>query len=144
MADAVTISLLPIPLALVHIPRSRLQALSHPVLRHILHPSPTFFNVTANEIEISLFVDYEHVQDFEVIAEKDKRSQRKNPVEISYEPWSVLQIDSHTDQLGEYLHSCLVPLTYSPHRQLGCPRQRAFCASCCGWDLYSLSVILLE
>ncbi|KAF9441689.1 hypothetical protein P691DRAFT_799153 [Macrolepiota fuliginosa MF-IS2] len=99
MADAVTISLLPVPLALVHIPRSRLQVLSHPILRHILHPSPTFFNVTANELEISLFVDHEHVQDFDSIARTDRRSQRNDPVEISYEPWSVLQIDSHTDQL---------------------------------------------
>lgn len=103
MSDAVTISLLPVPLALIHIPRTRLQSLSHPVLRHILHPSPTFFTVTANEIEISLFVDYEHVKDFDVIARKDRRSMRKDPVEISYEPWSVLQVDSHTDQHGGYL-----------------------------------------
>ncbi|KAJ3568937.1 hypothetical protein NP233_g5388 [Leucocoprinus birnbaumii] len=99
MADALTISLLPVPLALVHIPRTRLPALSHPVLRHILHPSPTFFTVTANEIEISLFVDWEHVHDFDVIARKDLRSMRDDPVEISYEPWSVLQVDSHSDQL---------------------------------------------
>ncbi|KXN92286.1 hypothetical protein AN958_08517 [Leucoagaricus sp. SymC.cos] len=98
MADAVTISLLPVPLALVHIPRTRLPSLSHPILRHILHPSPTFFTVTANEIEISLFVDYEHVQDFDVIARKDRCIMRKDSVEISYEPWSVLQIDSHSDQ----------------------------------------------
>ncbi|KAF5363471.1 hypothetical protein D9756_000171 [Leucocoprinus leucothites] len=98
MADALTISLLPVPLALVHIPRTRLPSLSHPVLRHILNPSPAFFTVTANEIEISLFVDWEHVHDFDIIARKDRRSMRDDPVEISYEPWSVLQVDSHTDQ----------------------------------------------
>ena len=25
-----------------------------------------------------------------------------DPVEISYEKWSVLQVDSHSDQLGAY------------------------------------------
>jgi hypothetical protein len=102
MADALTISLLPIPLALVHIPRSRLQALSHPILRHILDPSLTFFTITANEIEISLFVDYEHVHDFDVIARKDMQTLRKDPVEISYQPWNALQIDSHADQYGRW------------------------------------------
>ncbi|EKM79868.1 hypothetical protein AGABI1DRAFT_106212 [Agaricus bisporus var. burnettii JB137-S8] len=100
MADAFTISLLPMPLALVHIPRSRLQELSHPILRHILDPSPTFFTITANEIEISLFVDYEHVHDFDVIARKDMQKMRRDPVEISYQPWNALQIDSHAEQYG--------------------------------------------
>lgn len=102
MADAVTISLLQVPLALVHIPRSRLQSLSHPVLRHILNPNPVFFTVTANEIELSLFVDYEQVQDFDTIACQDRQSLRGDPIEISHEPWSVLQIDSHSDQLGQF------------------------------------------
>lgn len=112
MADAVTISLLPVPLALVHIPRSRLQSLSHPVLRHILNPNPVFFTVTANEIELSLFVDYEHVDDFDIIATRDSHSMRKHPVEISHEPWNVLQIDSHSDQLGEFAYESLGQLSY--------------------------------
>lgn len=105
MADAFTISLLPVPLAFVHIPRTRFPALSHHVLRHILYPSPTFLTVTANQIEVSLLVDWAHAHDFEVIARKDRRSMRHDPVEISYEPWSVLQVDSHADQYGVYFPS---------------------------------------
>lgn len=112
----VTISLLPVSLSLVHVPRSRLAQLSHPVLRQILQPSPTFLNVTCNEIELSIFAEHYMLADFEPIARQDRQKQRsrsgsgstrKNitrpfiePVEISYEKWNVLQIDSHSDQLG--------------------------------------------
>ena len=112
----VTISLLPVSLSLVHIPRPRLAQLSHPVLSQILQPSPTFLNITCNEIELSLFAEHHVLADFERIARDDRRRQRsrsgsgssrKNisrnfvePVEISYEQWNVLQIDSHSDQLG--------------------------------------------
>ncbi|TFK43752.1 hypothetical protein BDQ12DRAFT_718943 [Crucibulum laeve] len=111
----VTIALLPVSLSLVHIPRSRLHALSHPVLRQILQPNPTFLNITCNEIELSLFAEDHVLLDFEPIARRDRQRQRsrsgsgfsrKNtshndiePLEISYEKWSVLQIDSHSDQL---------------------------------------------
>lgn len=114
----VTISLLPVSLSLVHIPRSRLPQLSHPVLKQILQPSPTFLNITCNEIELSLFAEHRVLADFELIARDDRRRQRsrsgsgssrKNlsrssvePVEISYERWNVLQIDSHADQLGVF------------------------------------------
>lgn len=113
----VTISLLPVSLSLVHVPRSRLAQLSHPVLRQILQPSPTFLNVTCNEIELSLFAEHQMLADFEQIARHDRQRQRsrsgsgsgrKNdargslePVEISYDRWNALQIDSHSDQLGE-------------------------------------------
>jgi hypothetical protein len=58
------------------------------------------------------------LQDFEPIARKDRHKQRSRsgsgssrkatssqppsyePVEISYEKWRVLQIDSHSDQIG--------------------------------------------
>lgn len=58
------------------------------------------------------------LNDFEPIARRDRQrrrsrsnssSSRKNvgtseveSVEISYEKWSVLQIDSHSDQIGLY------------------------------------------
>ncbi|GLB34047.1 putative ACT domain containing protein [Lyophyllum shimeji] len=111
-----TISLLTTSLSLVHIPRSRLHQLSHPVLKQILLPNPTFLNITCNELELSLFADEAVLADFEPIARKDRHRQRSvsnassgrppgprsrdiEPVEVSYERWSVLQVDSHSDQL---------------------------------------------
>ncbi|KAF8165564.1 hypothetical protein B0H34DRAFT_647475 [Crassisporium funariophilum] len=115
----VTIALLPVSLSLVHIPRSRLNHLSHPILRQILQPNPAFLNITCNEIELSIFAEDHMLQDFEPIARRDRQRQRsrsgsgssrkginrgplhaQEPVEISYEKWSVLQIDSHSDQIG--------------------------------------------
>ena len=110
----VTISLLPPSLSLVHIPRSRLAQLSHPVLRQILQPNSTFLNITCNEVELSIFADETILQDFEPIARRDRykrrsrsgsgskssRSSDQDLVEISCEKWSVLQIDSHSDQIG--------------------------------------------
>lgn len=115
----VTISLLPASLSLVHIPRSRLNgSIFHPVIKQILHPNPTFLNITCNEIELSLFAEHEMLADFEPIARRDRARQRSRsgsgsmrrnpppgysePVEISYERWNVLQIDSHSDQLGMF------------------------------------------
>ena len=121
-----TISLLPIALSLVRIPRSRLSQLSHPVLRQILHPNPTFLNITCNEIELSLFAEGNMLKDFEPLARHDRQrrqhsgsgsgSSRKRAlqpqdlVEISIDRWNVLQIDSHSDQLGEFRPS------YAPER----------------------------
>lgn len=105
----VTISLLPVSLSLVHIPRSRLAQLSHPVLRQILQPNPTFLNITCNEVELSLFADEIMLQDFEPIARRDRIKQRARSasgskeietVEICQHKWGVLQIDSHSDQTG--------------------------------------------
>jgi hypothetical protein len=112
----VTITLLPVSLSLVHVPRSRLAQLSHPIIRQILQPQPTFLNLTCNEIELSLFAEHHVLADFEPIARNDRRRRRSRsgsgssrktvsrgflePVEISYEKWNVLQIDSHSDQLG--------------------------------------------
>ncbi|KAL0949260.1 hypothetical protein HGRIS_009338 [Hohenbuehelia grisea] len=111
----VTISLLPVSLALVHVPRSRVTQLSHPILKQILQPSPAFLNITCNEIELSLFAEHTLLADFEVLGRQDRQRQRsrsgssssrksatdtlKDPVEVSYERWSVLQIDSHSDRL---------------------------------------------
>ncbi|KAE9409960.1 hypothetical protein BT96DRAFT_953241 [Gymnopus androsaceus JB14] len=114
----VTISLLPVSLSLVHVPRSRLSNLSAPIIRQILQPSPTFLNLTCNEIELSIFAEAHTLEDFEAIARRDRQKQRsrsgsgssrKNlsdkqaaePVQISYEKWSVLQIDSHSDALDD-------------------------------------------
>lgn len=113
----VTISLLPASLSLVHIPHSRLAQLSHPVLRQILQPNSTFLNITCNEVELSIFSDdTSMLQDFEPIARRDRYRQRSRSgsgssrkctrssdhdlVEISCEKWSVLQIESHSDQIG--------------------------------------------
>ena len=120
----VTITLLPVSLSLVHIPRSRLTRLTHPVLRQILQPSPAFLNITCNEIELSIFAEHHMLHDFEAISRRDrhrKKSSRlesisgrkssptvpspvREHVEISYEKWNVLQIDSHNDQIGMYSH----------------------------------------
>jgi len=104
-----TISLLPASLSLVHIPRSRVHTLSPPILRQILQPSQAFLNVTSNEIELSLFMDHSMLNDFQLIARRDRRKQRSQSVQISYERWSVLQIDSHSDGLGIYLLPPLSP-----------------------------------
>ncbi|RDB19815.1 hypothetical protein Hypma_012787 [Hypsizygus marmoreus] len=125
----VTIAHLPASLSLVHIPRSRLHQLAHPVLKQILQPNPTFLNVTCNEVELSLFADESVLEDFEPIARRDRQRQRSrsnsgsgrklsrghdiDPVEISYEKWSVLQVDSHNDQIdnsGARVHEVSAPL----------------------------------
>ncbi|KAF9226689.1 hypothetical protein BS17DRAFT_806773 [Gyrodon lividus] len=125
----VTITLLPVTLSFVHIPRSRFPQLSHAVLRQILQPNPTFLNVTCNEIELSLFAEHHILADFEAIARRDRQRQRSRSgsgssrkrttlsdadrVEISYEKWKVLQIDSHSDQLdnsGARVHELSAPL----------------------------------
>ncbi|KAI0346843.1 hypothetical protein BDW22DRAFT_1424955 [Trametopsis cervina] len=130
-----TISLLPVSLSLVHIPRSRIQELIHPILRQTLLPGPTFLNVTCNEIELSVFAEHHALQDFEMTASRDarklhspsrersdgskydKRKQSRKadwkPVEISQERWNVLQIDSHsgsTDSSGARIHELSAPL----------------------------------
>ena len=124
-----TISILPASLSLVHIPRSRLPQLSHPVLRQILQPHPSFLNITCNEIELSLFAEHHILDDFEPIARRDRQRQRSRsgssssrkqssspdsgPIEISYERWSVLQIDSHSDEVGTSTSSRIHPLSVS-------------------------------
>ena len=108
----VTISLLPVSLSLVHIPRSRLLSLVHPVIRQLLLQRPTFLNLTCNEIELSIFAENDAVSDFEIIARRDRQrhrsrsgstSSRTHPdafpedaIEVSYDQWRVLQIDSHS------------------------------------------------
>lgn len=120
----ITIQLLDVALGLVHVPRSRLAQLSHPILRLILEPYPQFLNITCNEIELSLFAEHHLLREFEPIARKDRQRQRSRSgsgsnvpvrraaagsssveehVEISYEVWKVLQIEAHSSQFGEPL-----------------------------------------
>ncbi|TFK88926.1 hypothetical protein K466DRAFT_519919 [Polyporus arcularius HHB13444] len=134
--DSVTISLLPVSLSLVHLPRSRLEHFTSHVLRQILQPNPTFLNVTCNEIEVSLFAEHDTLQDFHKAARKDARRLRQRqrearantsdsplrvrrtrdiwePVEVTSERWKVLQIDSHSDRLdnsGARVHELSAPL----------------------------------
>lgn len=120
-----TISLLPVSLSLVHIPRTRIQDLIHPILRQILLPNPTFLNVTCNEIELSVFAEHHALQDFESAARRDARKLKNmsrersvggkedskksrsssswESIELSHERWNVLQIDSHSGCAGEYV-----------------------------------------
>lgn len=130
----VTISLLPTSLSLVHIPRSRLAQLTHPILHHILKPTQTFLNLTCNEIEMSLFVEQGDLTEFENVARRDRQRRRgsqgsatgsaggrteKENVEISYEKWCVLQIDSHSDTLGMSTTKMFsILLIYSPKTNL--------------------------
>ena len=126
----VTITLLPVSLSLVHIPRSRLPQLTHPILRQILQPNPTFLNVTCNEIELTLFAEHHNILDLDLIARQDRRTQRSrsgsgssrkrsfvydsDQVEITCEHWNVLQIDSHSDQLGMSSYFRAFPLSAPP------------------------------
>lgn len=101
----VTITRLPTALSILSIPRSRLDALSHPLLRALLQPSPAFLSITCNALELSLFADLdpESLRAFEAISTADHvagSSTAPDPVEISRDRWSVLQIESHSDQLG--------------------------------------------
>ena len=121
----VTISVLPVSLSLVHVPRSRLTQLSHLIIRQILQPDPVFLSITSNEIELSIFAEAHALQHFETIARQDRHRRRPRsssgttrpspcrgfePIEISCEKWRVLQIDSHSDQPGQ------VMLTRTPDR----------------------------
>ncbi|THH30698.1 hypothetical protein EUX98_g3502 [Antrodiella citrinella] len=128
MTDSVTISLLPVSLSIVHVPRSRIHDLFHPLLRQLLLPNPAFLSLTCNELELSLFAEHHILRDFEPIAEKDARKLLTRdrdraakprsktpcePVQFSAERWNVLQIDSHSDEhenSGARIHELSAPL----------------------------------
>ncbi|KAJ7129417.1 hypothetical protein C8R44DRAFT_829938 [Mycena epipterygia] len=101
-----TISCLPGAVRICSIPRRRLESLSHPVLRALLHPAPAFLSITCNALELSLFAEPESLRALEAIARAELSNDASNasnattePIEISEDRWSVLQIDSHSDQL---------------------------------------------
>lgn len=116
MTDSATISLLPVSLSIVRVPRSRIHGLFHPLIRQLLLPQPTFLNLTCNELELSLFAEHHVLRDFEPIVRKDAcrrdartrsggmkpRKSQWEPVELSAERWNVLQIDSHSNEHGEF------------------------------------------
>ncbi|TEB35731.1 hypothetical protein FA13DRAFT_1728581 [Coprinellus micaceus] len=110
----VTISLLPVSLSLIHIPRTRLPALTTAIIRQLLLPQPQFLNITANDIELSIFAEEHVLHDFLPIARRDRHQRRHHALEVSYEKWSVLQIDSHSDQAvdnaGARVHELSAPL----------------------------------
>ncbi|KIJ56750.1 hypothetical protein M422DRAFT_22904 [Sphaerobolus stellatus SS14] len=118
--ESLTVTVLPDLLALVHIPRSRLVQFSHQVVKQILSPSPSFLNITCNNIELSLFAHHSVLADFEPLARRDRHRLKKahssrrtqnrsrqnsvntpEPVEVSYDTWNVLQLDSHDDRLDK-------------------------------------------
>ncbi|KAL5527519.1 hypothetical protein ACEPAG_6320 [Sanghuangporus baumii] len=120
--NVTTISILDVSLSLVHIPRSRVPELTRPILKQLLRKGPKFLNLTANEIELSIFAEDDELIDFEPVARRDRQKQRLrdtasgmpalrrrrrshsyealDAVEISLEKWRVLQIDSHDDSLS--------------------------------------------
>ncbi|KAJ7490335.1 hypothetical protein B0H11DRAFT_2278072 [Mycena galericulata] len=100
----VTITRLPTAVHIVSIPRNRLPSLSHPILRSLLGPSPAFLSIICNALELSLFADLDpdSLRAFDAISAADHRQGSPtaiDPVEVSRDRWSVLQIDSHSDQL---------------------------------------------
>ncbi|KZT39658.1 hypothetical protein SISSUDRAFT_624571 [Sistotremastrum suecicum HHB10207 ss-3] len=124
-----TVTLLPVPLALIHIPRSRVAALSHPIVEQLLLPSSHFLNITCNEIELSIFANCDYVERFAKIARIDRRRQRgrrrastrndgrvvtppQPEIEVSCEEWKVLQIDTHDglDTAGARVRELSAPL----------------------------------
>lgn len=124
----VTVTILDVSLELVHIPRSRLTELTRPILKQLLRKKPKFLNLTANELELSIFAEDGELVDFQSIARSDRHKLRQcagagngtdpsfsnerrrrrtslpdsTAVELSMEKWRVLQIDSHDDSQSTY------------------------------------------
>ncbi|KAF9263711.1 hypothetical protein L218DRAFT_999566 [Marasmius fiardii PR-910] len=111
-----TLQLLPVSLTLISIPRYRVPSFSSLIIRQILQPSPAkFLNISSNEIELSIFAESHTLAEFEKLARRDRQKQRSNsgsrsskardlqgpfvPIEVSYEQWSVLQVESHSESL---------------------------------------------
>ncbi|KIL70260.1 hypothetical protein M378DRAFT_183814 [Amanita muscaria Koide BX008] len=117
----VTVTVLPVSLSLLHIPRSRLAQLSHHIIRQILQPNPVFLSITSNEIELSIFAESQSLQEFEHIAKRDRHKYHSRspfrqspphdfePIDISCETWRVLQIDSHNTS-GARVNELSAPL----------------------------------
>ena len=120
----VTVSILDVSLALVHIPRSRMNELTRPILKQLLRKNPKFLSLTANELELSIFAEDGELDDFVPIARRDRNRIRQgansaasvpsgrrkrrssfpeaSALEMSLENWKVLQIDSHDDSQCTY------------------------------------------
>ncbi|KAG8986821.1 hypothetical protein FRB95_003249 [Tulasnella sp. JGI-2019a] len=118
----VTITILPVSLSLVHIPRPRLKQFSYSIIQQILRPAPAFLNISCNATEVSIIAERDTVDPFVRASKRDwkriekrRRSQKGSddskrlegrqrlevqPVEVS-SAWSALQIDSHGDQIDD-------------------------------------------
>lgn len=137
----VTITLLPVALSLVHIPRSRLPFLTNPILRQLLQPNPTFLNITCNEIELSIFA--EHCDnDFSNVP----LSPGEDQVEISDQKWNVLQIDTHSDQNGSgtsgHPFACKQPIISLCHRQFWRKSKRTLSTSRRSRHIHPVPIVL--
>ena len=105
--EDVTISVLPVSLSLVHIPRRRLTEFTHPIIKLLVPPSPpTFLNVSCNDTEVSIIAEEADVVHFDAIARREaspgwKNRNTRSPVEVS-PSWVALQIDSHGQELGKF------------------------------------------
>jgi hypothetical protein len=131
----VTISFLPVKLSLIRIPRARLHKFYHPLLRQILSPKHTFLNVTCNELELTILAEGQTLEDFESVAENDRKKRYRSPsrdsessldldspsppiledwdcVQVCHESWNVLQIDSHSNGIGECVNYPLHEFAY--------------------------------
>ncbi|KAF7332299.1 ACT-7 domain-containing protein [Mycena kentingensis (nom. inval.)] len=108
----VTISRLSSSLSIVSVPRARVDELSHPILRLLLQPNPSFLSITANLIELSIFVEAENAAPFHAIARADQASRPLDAVQVSDERWAVLQIETHNqlDDTGARVSELSAPL----------------------------------
>lgn len=90
------------------------------------------------------------LSEFEPVARKDRQRLRKkavlDPIEVTYEKWRVLQIDSHNNQLGTLRSkpTSLMPSSAFRFRKLGSTGERSFSSIGCSWDIYSVPVFIYE
>ncbi|KAG9041203.1 hypothetical protein FS837_012553 [Tulasnella sp. UAMH 9824] len=76
---AVTITVLPVTLSLVRIPKHRLSHFAHPIIKLILSDSTssTFLNISTNASEVSIIAREQDLSSFVKIARKDNRRIRR-------------------------------------------------------------------
>ncbi|KAG8989565.1 hypothetical protein FRB90_002180 [Tulasnella sp. 427] len=82
---AVTITVLPVTLSLVRIPKHRLPRLAHPIIKLVLSDtsSSTFLNVSTNPSEVSIIAREEDLAPFVDIAHRDNRRVRRQVERIA-------------------------------------------------------------
>ncbi|KAG8989505.1 hypothetical protein FRB90_002207 [Tulasnella sp. 427] len=82
---AVTITVLPVALSLVRIPKHRLPRLAHPIIKLVLSDtsSSTFLNVSTNPSEVSIIAREEDLAPFVDIAHRDNRRVRRQVERIA-------------------------------------------------------------
>lgn len=77
---AVTITVLPVTLSLVRIPKHRLSHFAHPIIKLILSDSTpsTFLNISTNASEVSIVAREQDLASFVKIARRDNRRTRRH------------------------------------------------------------------